>query len=236
VTEHRPGEGERGGTRRSPSGGEGGLTDFLYPFIDADERDAGPLLADLAASADAKTEETMRLRASTLELLGPELDRTASAMAERFAAGGRLLAFGNGGSATDAAGAVALFRTPPWGRSLPARSLVADEAVLTALANDVGFELVFSRQVIAYGRRDDVALGLSTSGNSTNVLRAMEEARKRGLLTVGLAGYLGGEMAGAALDHCLVVRADSVHRIQETQNALLSALWKRIQSRLERVA
>jgi D-sedoheptulose 7-phosphate isomerase len=212
------------------------VTDFLYPFIDADERDAGPLLADLAASADAKAAETLRLRAATFEELDFDLDRTAAAMAERFDAGGRLLAFGNGGSATDAAGAVALFRAPPRGRSLPARSLVADQAVLTALANDVGFELVFSRQVIAYGRAADVAMGLSTSGNSTNVLRAFDEARQRGLLTVGLAGYHGGEMAGAALDHCLVVHADSVHRIQETQAALLYSLWQRIQARLERVA
>ena len=98
-------------------------------------------------------------------------------MAERFDAGGRLFAFGNGGSSTDAAGIVSLFSQPPSGRPLPARSLVADHAVLTALANDVGYELVFSRQLISTARAGDIALGLSTSGGSVNLLRAFAEAR-----------------------------------------------------------
>ena len=156
-------------------------------------------------------------------------------MAARFEAGGRLFAFGNGGSSTDAAGVVALFSHPPIGRPLPARSLVADHAVLTALANDVGFELVFSRQLIATARPGDIALGLSTSGGSVNLLRAFAEARRLGLLTVGLAGYDGGSMAAAGtIDHCLVVRSDSVHRIQETQSAVVFDLWERVQRRLDR--
>ncbi len=93
------------------------------------------------------------------------------------------------------------------GRALPARSLVEDQAVLTALANDVGFELVFSRQLIAHARPGDMAIGFSTSGGSVNVIRAFEEARRRGLLTVASCGYDGGAMAASDdIDHCLVVR------------------------------
>ena len=208
-------------------------TDFLYPFIEGDEHDAGSLLADLAVSAAAKGAVSASLQRATLERSEAALAALSQAMAERFTAGGRLFVFGNGGSATDAAGIVALFRTPPWGRPLQARSLVADRAVLTALGNDVGFELVFSRQLIAYARDADIALGLSTSGNSTNLLSAFAEARRRGLLTLGLAGYDGGQMASSPdIEHCLVVSSSSVHRIQETQAALAFELWSRVRSHL----
>ncbi len=154
-------------------------------------------------------------------------------MADRFRRGGRLFAFGNGGSATDAQGTAELFRLPPSGRPLPALSFVEDQAVLTALSNDVGFELVFSRQVIAHARPGDIAVGFSTSGDSPNLLRAFEEAARRGLLTVGLCGYEGSGMATSdAVQHCLVVRSESVHRIQETQDALMFALWQAVQRHL----
>jgi D-sedoheptulose 7-phosphate isomerase len=209
-------------------------TGFLYPFIEAEESDAGALVADLAASARSKVAESRALRTATLEECSSVLQQTATAMADRFRRGARLFAFGNGGSATDAEATVELFRNPPHGRPLPAMSLVDDLAVLTALANDVGFELVFSRQLIAHARAGDIAVGFSTSGNSPNVLRAVEEASRRQLLTVGLCGYDGGAMACSdALAHCLVVRSDSVHRIQEAQNALLLALWDRVQRCLE---
>ncbi len=208
-----------------------GGADFLYPFIEGDERDASGLLRDLAASAEAKAADSGRLRSATLEACGATTELVAVAMAERFYAGGRLFSFGNGGSATDAAGVAAVFRRPPWGIPLPAASLAADEAVLTALANDVGFDLVFSRQLIARSHPADIALGLSTSGNSANLLPAFAEGRRRGLLTVGVAGYDGGQMAACAdVDHCLVARAESVHRIQESQAALVFAIWTRVQS------
>jgi D-sedoheptulose 7-phosphate isomerase len=177
-----------------------------------------------------------QVRATTLAEQSADLDRTAGAMAAAFAAGGRLFCFGNGGSATDAAGLAALFVSPSTGRSLPARSLVADAAVLTALANDVGVEVLFARQLIAHGHAGDIALGLSTSGGSANVLQAFELARRRGMLTVGLAGYGGGAMrASPHLEHCLSVDAQSVHRTQEAQSALAHALWQRVQERLEEV-
>ncbi len=205
-------------------------TDFLYPFIEGDKDDAGALLGDLARSAEAKAGESARLRAATVAAVSGALDAAALAMAERFDAGGTLFAFGNGGSSTDADIAAALFSRPPAGRSVPARSLAADAATLTALGNDVGFELVFSRQLTAHGRPGDVALAISTSGSSANLLRAIHDARRTGMLAVGIAGYEGGQMAaGGALHHCLVVPADSVHRIQEVQAALLWELWSRMQ-------
>jgi D-sedoheptulose 7-phosphate isomerase len=209
-------------------------TDFLYPFIDGGEEGPERLLADLAASAEAKAQVSRHLTLATLERDDDDLDRVAKAMAERFAAGGRLFTFGNGGSATDAATVASLFTRPPAGPPLPARSLVADQAVLTALSNDVGFDLVFSRQLIAAARPDDIALGLSTSGNSDNVIRAFAEARRRRLLTVGVAGYDGGQMAASGdIDGCFVVRSHSTHRIQEAQAALCFSLWQRVRAHLD---
>ena len=208
-------------------------TGFLYPFIDAEERDAEGLLDVLAVSAAAKVATSTEVRAASLAACADTLRDAGAAMAERFAGGGRLFAFGNGGSATDAESAVDLFRSPPWGTALPALSLVEDRAVLTALANDIGFEVVFARQLMALAGPSDIAVGLSTSGGSRNVLLAMEEACRRGLLTVGLAGYDGGAMAASgAVGHCLVVRSDSVHRIQEAQDALVVALWSAVQDGL----
>jgi D-sedoheptulose 7-phosphate isomerase len=209
-------------------------TNFLYPFIESEERDVAVLVADLAASARAKMADSWALRAATLEQGREILAAAAAAMTSRFRTGGRLFAFGNGGSATDAEGAVALFRDPPSGRPLPAMSLVDDRAVLTALANDVGFDLVFSRQLIAHARPGDIAVGFSTSGDSVNVLRALEEASGRRLLTVGLCGYEGGAMASSgAVDHCLMAPSDSVHRIQEAQDTLTLHLWLGVQRQLD---
>jgi D-sedoheptulose 7-phosphate isomerase len=213
-------------------------TDFLYPFIEGDETDAPSLLTDLGRSAREKWEESARLRARTLDESDPQIRAAARAMAERFAAGGRLYAFGNGGSATDADGVAQLYTQPPAGQPLAARSLVEDHAVLTALGNDIGFENVFSRQLIAHGHDGDIAMGFSTSGNSENLMMAFNQARKRGMLTVGLSGYDGGRMAaeGSPVEHCLVARSQSVHRIQEAQAALTHALWTAVQEELAELA
>jgi D-sedoheptulose 7-phosphate isomerase len=156
-------------------------------------------------------------------------------MARSFRDGGRLFTFGNGGSATDARLVAARFSDARAG-SRPVRALcLADApAVLTALGNDVGFDLVFARELEAFGRPGDVAFGCSTSGGSQNVLRAFAVAHARGLVTVGLAGYGGGPMAQTDdLDHCLAVRSQSVHRIQEAQAALVAELWRRVQRELD---
>jgi D-sedoheptulose 7-phosphate isomerase len=208
-------------------------TDFLYPFIEGDETDSEALLSDLARSARGKWEQSTALRAETLERTEDQLRTVAAAMAERFAAGGRLYAFGNGGSATDAEGVAQLYTRPPYGSPLPARSLADDQAVLTALANDIGFDVVFSRQLIAHGRPVDIAMGFSTSGNSENLLMAFGEAAKQGMLTVGLSGYDGGRMAtDSRLEHCIVVRSDSVHRVQESQASVIHVLWAYVQEAL----
>jgi D-sedoheptulose 7-phosphate isomerase len=216
----------------------GEATDFLYPFVDAPaiaaaEHDPSALLVDLECSAAEKITESVRLREATLHRWHDALVVAGTALAERFDAGGQLFTFGNGGSATDADATADLFRRPPHGRALPARSLVEDQTVLTALANDVGFDVVFARQLIAHARPGDVAVGFSTSGGSVNVIRAFEQARRRGLLTIASCGYDGGAMAASDdIDHCLIVASASIHRIQETQSALMFELWSIVQGAL----
>jgi len=155
----------------------------------------------------------------------------------RFAAGGRLFAFGNGGSATDAAQLATLFLNPGGdARPLPAFGLANDTSVVTALCNDIGVEVVFARQLAAFGGRNDIAVGLSTSGNSGNLLRAFDEASRRGMLTIGLAGYDGGKMAELdSIDYLFVVPSSSVHRIQEAQTTTYQVLWELTQEEVSHV-
>jgi D-sedoheptulose 7-phosphate isomerase len=207
---------------------EGGDMEALYPFLYADSGDVEQVVDEVRRSTVAKAAEIEALRRSVLERDGDRLLACAQHMAVRFAAGGRLFAFGNGGSSTDSQDLAALFLSPNGGaRPLPAFGLTNDIAVVTALSNDVGFDVVFSRQIAAFGRRDDIAMGLSTSGNSANLLRAFDEASRRGLLTVGIAGYDGGKMAELdSIDHLFVVPSPSVHRIQEAQTTIYHALWE----------
>jgi D-sedoheptulose 7-phosphate isomerase len=213
-------------------------TGFLYPFIESEEHDADSLLADLAASARAKAAESTALREATLAACADQVSACGQAMARRFAAGGRMYTFGNGGSSTDCATLAALFSQPPRGispgcRPLPAINLAADQAVVTALGNDVGFDLIFSRQIIAHSAPEDIAVAFSASGSSRDLMAALREASARGLLTVGFAGYEGGEMtASGAVDHCFVVRSQSIHRIQESQALLGYQLWAAVQHAL----
>jgi D-sedoheptulose 7-phosphate isomerase len=213
-------------------GGAGGI-ESLYPFLYAGKGDLGAVLAAVRRSTEEKVREIVALRERVGSELRGRLVECAAAMAASFSAGGKLFAFGNGGSATDAQALAQLFLYPPSGRPLPAFSLSNDVAVLTALSNDVGFELVFARQITALGVGGDVAVGISTSGNSANVLRAFDEAARRGLLTVGLAGYNGGKMAETgSITHLFVVPSASVHRIQEAQTTLYHVLWELIQEAL----
>jgi D-sedoheptulose 7-phosphate isomerase len=209
-------------------------TNFLYPFIDAREDNPESLLADLAASAQAKAAESLALRRTTLEANADLLDQAGIELARRFVAGGRMFTFGNGGSCTDSATLAGLFSRPPAGKPLPAWSLTADPAIVTALGNDVGFELVFARQLIARAKAGDIAIAMSTSGNSPNLLTALAEARRRGLYTIGFAGYDGGAFANnPQVDTCFIVRSQSVHRIQESQALLGYQLWSATQQRAE---
>lgn len=208
-------------------------TDFLYPFIDAHEDDPKSLLDDLTASAAAKATESLALRRTTCEANAELLAAAAAEMARRFAAGGRLFSFGNGGSCTDSLMFAALFARPPIGRPLPAWSLAADPSVLTALGNDVGFELVFSRQLIARAKPGDIAMAISTSGNSPNLTTALAEAHRRNMYTIGMAGYAGGAFAdNPDVDACFIVRSQSIHRIQEAQSLLGYELWLAVHEQL----
>jgi D-sedoheptulose 7-phosphate isomerase len=209
-------------------------TNFLYPFIDGNESDAGALLDDLSKSALAKAAESAALRRSTLEDCAPLITSAGAEMARRFTAGGRLFTFGNGGSSTDAATLASLFAQPPAAEPLPAWSLTADQAVLTALGNDVGFDLVFARQLIARARAADIAVAMSTSGNSADLLLGLRQAHGRGMYTIGFAGYDGGAFVdNPDVDVCFVVRSQSVHRIQESQALLGYQLWVAVQAEKE---
>lgn len=205
-----------------------GAMESLYPFLYSDSGDIEAVLDEVRRSTVAKAGEIRALRQTVLERDGARLLDCARAMAARFAAGGRLLAFGNGGSSTDSQDLASLFLHPGGAApALPAFGLTNDIAVITALSNDVSFDVVFSRQIAAFGRPDDVAVGLSTSGNSANLLPAFDEASRRGMLTVGIAGYQGGKMAELdSIDHLFVVPSASVHRIQEAQTTLYHVLWE----------
>ncbi len=214
-------------------GRDGAGVESLYPFLYSGGSNLEDVLDQVRRSTVDKAAEIVELRRLTVHRDAARLADCARAMARSFTGGGRLFAFGNGGSATDADGVAQLYTQPVTGVPVAARSLVEDHAVLTALSNDIGFDVVFSRQLIAHGRPTDIAMGFSTSGNSENLLVAFAEARKQGMLTVGLSGYDGGRMAADPnLEHCLVVRSDSVHRIQEAQASLTHVLWAYVQEAL----
>ncbi|MCG5219416.1 SIS domain-containing protein [Streptosporangium sp. KLBMP 9127] len=200
------------------------------PAVVLDEDDG---LAEAVRSTAEKAAEIVWLRRQVAELAAERLLRCAEAMAARFVGGGRLFTFGNGGSSTDAQELATTFLHPRYGTPLPALCLTSDVGVVTALSNDVGFEVVFARQLAALGRQGDIALGISTSAGSSNLVKAIVEGRRRGMLTVALAGYQGGNLAALqALDHLFVIPSSSVHRIQEAQTTVYHVLWELIQHAL----
>jgi D-sedoheptulose 7-phosphate isomerase len=198
---------------------DAGASSFLYPFLGERERELEPVIDDVRRSALMKAEDVAGLRAQTLTENRDGLIAAAAALRASFDAGGKLLAFGNGGSATDAMDVVADFRRPgAAGSTWPALDLTEDAAILTAIANDIGADAMFSRQVIAHGLPGDVLLAISTSGGSGNVIEALAEARRRGLATIALVGYDGGRVAAERLaDHVIVTRSEHIPRIQEAQ-------------------
>jgi D-sedoheptulose 7-phosphate isomerase len=191
-----------------------GAASFLYPFLGEAETDVAAVIEDVRRSVLMKADEVAALRAQTLTEGRDALLAASSAVRECFARGGRLLALGNGGSATDAMDLVADLRA--LGRG--ALDLTEDAAILTAIANDIGVEAIFARQVIAYGRAGDVLVALSTSGGSGNAITALAEARRRGLATIAMVGYDGGQIAAGRLaDYVIVTRSQHIPRIQEAQ-------------------
>jgi D-sedoheptulose 7-phosphate isomerase len=193
---------------------DAGGASFLYPFLGETETDIDAVLADVRRSVLMKAEEVGALREQTLTEGRETLLAAATALRACFDGGGRLLALGNGGSATDAMDVVADLLAA--GR--PALDLTEDSAILTAIANDVGVEAMFARQVIAHGRAGDALLSLSTSGGSANVIAALAEGRRRGMTTIALVGYDGGQIAAGGLaDHVVITRSQHIPRIQEAQ-------------------
>jgi len=218
-----------------PNHKEGSEYDRLfYPFLfEGGHASADDVLHQVRHSTLEKCREVITLRRATLEAQHDLIVAAGQAMAGAFANGATLLAFGNGGSTTDAQDIVADLLNPPqpdW-TVWPAMTLTNDIAVVTAVGNDVGFDNVFARQVIAFGQPGDIAFGISTSGNSKNVLVAFEQAKKQRLLTVGLAGYDGGKMAQLeAVDFCIIVPSANIPRIQEAQATVYHALIEVVQT------
>jgi len=208
-----------------------GASSFLYPFLGQQEDDLGAVLADVKASALLKAEEIAALRTQTLLDGREEIVAAAAALRAALDRGGRLLVLGNGGSATDAMDAAADMRCPPHGwPPRAALDLTEDTSIITAIANDIGTEAIFARQVIAHGRDGDVLLAMSTSGNSKNVIAALAEARRRSLTTVAMVGYDGGSVAADRLaDHVVVTGSEHIPRIQEAQ----ASAWHAIRELME---
>jgi D-sedoheptulose 7-phosphate isomerase len=196
-----------------------GASEFLYPFLGQQKQDTRDLAAEVAASIQMKVRDDAQLREQVAREESEQIGNAAHAIHDRLERGGKLIIFGNGGSATDANDWAIDCVMPPQGFApVAAVSLAMEPANITAVANDVGTEVIFLRQLVAQARSEDVAIGISTSGGSKNVIMALEEARKRGLLTVALLGYDGGEIVRRGLvDFPIVIHSDYIPRIQEVQ-------------------
>jgi D-sedoheptulose 7-phosphate isomerase len=179
--------------------------------------------------------DSAALKQRFFEASAPQLLEVGGRMASCLKAGGRLLAFGNGGSAADAQHFVAelVGRLARERAGLSAIALTTDPSVVTAVANDMGYAAVFRRQVEAHGRAGDIALGISTSGRSPNVIAALRAARARGLVTVGLTGEGGGELVGL-VDHLIAVPHPDTQRVQEVHGVVLHVLAQVIEEGAER--
>lgn len=176
-----------------------------------------------------KARESAEVAAKFFDENAAGIEACVRALAERFKAGGRLITMGNGGSACDAAHVAVEFLHPIIEKRKPlqAMALTGDMATITAIANDTDFARVFIDQLELLARPGDAVLGISTSGASANVNRALARARERGLLTVGFAGRDGGRMPDLC-DHCFVVKTWSIHRVQEVHTILLHLLWDQV--------
>jgi D-sedoheptulose 7-phosphate isomerase len=179
--------------------------------------------------------DSLALKERFFAASAPLLLEVGGRMAQSLLAGGRVLAFGNGGSAADAQHFVAelVGRMRRERAGLSAIALSTDPSIVTAVGNDMGFAAVFRRQVEAHGRPGDVALGISTSGRSPNVVEGLRAARERGLLTVGLTGTGGGALAGR-VDHLIAVPHPDTQRIQEVHTMVLHVLCEVVEEAASR--
>ncbi len=218
------------------------LEDFsraFYPFLHEDDSKPQELMEELRYSLMEKARESIEVKSRFFEENKDRILEASLVMAKAFHRGNKMLVCGNGGSATDAQHIAVEFMHPiTVGRkALPAICLSNDMAMVTGVANDVGFSDVFTRQIIALGREGDVLLGISTSGNSENLIHAFETARRMNLTTIGFAGNDGGRMSELLdkelLDFCLTIPTSSIHRIQETHVTLYHIMWDMVHTFLQ---
>jgi D-sedoheptulose 7-phosphate isomerase len=203
----------------------------LYPHL-ADSETIAPVPAAMNAalleSVRQKAADSVAVKQRFFADNAERIIEAAHMLARCYRSGGRLYTMGNGGSSCDASHLAVEFQHPVTaGRpALPAVNLSQDMAMITAVANDVGFAHVYTRQVLAHVSERDCLVGISTSGNSENLLAGFAAAKRQGAATLGLAGGDGGRMgASADVDLCLVVPTDSIHRVQETHVALYHIVW-----------
>ena len=213
-----------------------GQAAFLYPFLGNEQQQTPDLESQVANSIRMKARDDATLRARVAREELEHISDAVVAIDERLSAGGKLILFGNGGSATDANDFALDCVAPPLGwRAIPAVSLSADPATLSAIANDIGTEVLFLRQLIAHARPEDIVFAISTSGSSRNVIVALEEARKRRMLTIALLGYDGGEIRRRGLaDVSIVVQSDYIPRIQEVQASIYHVMREALEAMHER--
>jgi D-sedoheptulose 7-phosphate isomerase len=200
----------------------------LYPFLHGKQQEPAKLEAALLHSVAEKARDSRETNARFFGDQAPILIAAAKTVADVYRGGGRLFSMGNGGSSCDASHVAVEFVHPiTAGRpALAAINLVADLAMISAVGNDVGFDHVFVRQVIAQGKAGDGLIGISTSGNSANLISAFAKAKEMGIATIGLAGGEGGKMkSSGVVDHLLIVPTTSIHRIQECHVAAYHILW-----------
>jgi D-sedoheptulose 7-phosphate isomerase len=204
---------------------------FLYPFLGQQKQDTDGVIAEVADSIRLKVKDDSELRARVANEQADAIGETAQAIWQCVQRGGKLILFGNGGSATDANDWMIDCIAPPEGyRPIPAVSLALEPANITAVANDIGTEAIFLRQLIAQARPEDVVVAISTSGGSRNLILALEEARKRKMATVALLGYDGGEILRRGLaDFPVVVQSDYIPRIQEVQASIYHIIREAIE-------
>jgi D-sedoheptulose 7-phosphate isomerase len=208
-----------------------GASGFLYPFLGKEKQGDTGLIAEVASSILMKVHDDTQLRQQLARQEAEAISATALAIHERLRLGGKIIVFGNGGSATDANDfAIDCVLPPPGYQSIPAVSLSLEPANITAVSNDIGTDAIFLRQLIAQARPEDIAIGISTSGGSRNIIMALEEARKRNMLTVALLGYDGGEIKRKGLvDFPVVVNCDYIPRIQEVQASIYHVIRESLQ-------
>ena len=206
----------------------------LYPFLHGKKQDPKALNIALVDSVSQKAADHQDVLNKFFAKNTQAVVDAAATIADVYRNNGRLYSMGNGGSSCDAAHIAVEFLHPvTTGRpALTAINLTCDTTMLTAVSNDVGFSNIFVRQIIAQARSGDIVIGLSTSGNSDNLIKAFRKAKELGLKTIGLAGMDGGEMAKVGLDHCLVVETDSIHRIQECHVTIYHILWDLVHTHL----